>query len=151
VGLSALLAASPTAFTVLKVAGAAYLLWLAVSAIRHGSAFRLDGTRETAEPLWRIFRNGLTINLLNPKIIVFFVTFLPQFIDAGDQHAGGKLFFLGMLFIVVATPITAPMILSAARLAVFLRSSPRALRAFDWGFAGVMGAFAVKLAMTQSR
>jgi threonine/homoserine/homoserine lactone efflux protein len=148
-GLSALLAASATAFTVLKVAGAAYLLWLAIDALRRGSAFTADGARRPPERLRRIYAAGLGINLLNPKIIVFFVTFLPQFVSAGDPHAGAKLLFLGLAFVVVAAPICVALILFADRIAAWLRRSPRATRAVDYLFAGVMGGFAVKLALAR--
>ena len=93
-GLSVLLAASATAFTILKIAGAAYLAWLAIDAIRHGSSLSL-ARRAAAKPLRAIFLKGLLINLLNPKIIIFFVTFLPQFVSAGDPHVARKLLFLG--------------------------------------------------------
>ncbi|SON57324.1 Homoserine/homoserine lactone efflux protein [Hartmannibacter diazotrophicus] len=151
VGLSALLAASATAFTVLKVAGCLYLLWLALGAIRHGSAFSLDREGRKSEPLARVFLKAIGINLLNPKIIIFFVTFLPQFVSPADPHAMGKLFFLGLWFIGISIPLTIPMILGADRISTFLKSSPKFLRGFDFGFAGVMAAFAVKLVMTQGR
>lgn len=150
VGLSAVLAASATAFLVLKVAGAAYLLWLAVDAVRNGAAFSLEAGKTPAEPLAGLFVKGFLINVLNPKIVVFFITFLPQFIAAGDPNASGKLFFLGLWLIAVAFPITVAMILAAHRIAAFLKSSPRALKAFDWLFAGVMAAFAVKLALARA-
>jgi threonine/homoserine/homoserine lactone efflux protein len=150
-GLSALLAASATAFFVLKVAGALYLLWLAVEAIRHGSALNVqaNGAPQATEPLRRAWAAGLAVNLLNPKIIMFFVTFLPQFVSAGDPHASGKLFFLGVMLAVVAFPFCALMILFAARLSEGLKRSPRIMRAVDWLFAGVFGAFAVRLLFTQ--
>ncbi|WP_181701142.1 LysE family translocator [Chthonobacter albigriseus] len=151
VGLSAVLAASETAFTALKVAGALYLAYLAVEAVRKGAAFSIDPAKAVREPLGRIALKGFLVNVLNPKIIVFFVTFLPQFIDAGDPHAAGKLMFLGLWLIAVAFPITAAMILGAERIAGFLKRSPRALRAFDWIFAGVMGAFAVRLLLAKAR
>ncbi|HWT30182.1 MAG TPA: LysE family translocator, partial [Propylenella sp.] len=118
-GLSALLAASATAFFVLKVVGALYLLWLAVEAVRHGSALSLDpaGPAIAREPLFRTWLKGLGVNLLNPKIIMFFVTFLPQFVAADDPHAMPKLFFLGFFFVAVAAPICAAMIASASHLA----------------------------------
>lgn len=151
VGLSAILAASTTAFTVLKVVGCLYLLWLAVQAVRSGTAFSLEAGAVRPEPLRSVYLKGLAINLLNPKIIVFFVTFLPQFISTSDANAGPKLFFLGLWFIVVAIPFSVAMIMGAERIAGFLKRSPRALRAFDWGFAGVMAAFAVKLVTTSGR
>ena len=145
-GLSALIAASATAFTVLKVAGAFYLLWLAVDAVRHGSGLNLDAPRRDAdETLLRVWLKGLAINLLNPKIIMFFMTFLPQFVDAADPHVTGKLLFLGVTFVVIAIPLSTLMIASAARLALFLKRSPRAMRGVDWLFAGVFGAFALRL------
>jgi threonine/homoserine/homoserine lactone efflux protein len=150
IGLSALLAASATAFFVLKVVGALYLLWLAVEAVRRGSGLNLDAARpQPGETLFRVWLKGLAVNLLNPKIIMFFVTFLPQFVDAGDPHAAGKLLFLGVVFVAIAVPISIAMIASASRLAHLLKRSPRVMRAVDWAFAGVFGAFAVRLLFTQ--
>jgi threonine/homoserine/homoserine lactone efflux protein len=150
-GLSALLAASATAFLILKVAGALYLFWLAVEAIRHGSALNLDAglSRRAGETLFRAWAKGLAVNLLNPKIIMFFVTFLPQFVSADDPQATGKLLFLGLMLAVIAFPFCALMILFAARLAEGLKRSPRIMRFIDWAFAGVFGAFAVRLLLTQ--
>jgi threonine/homoserine/homoserine lactone efflux protein len=125
-GLAALLAASATAFFVLKVVGALYLLWLAVDAVRHGSALNLEAggvaPRESATSAWA---KGLAVNMLNPKIIMFFVTFLPQFVDAGDPHAVGKLIFLGVVFVVIAAPLCALMIVFVAKISTALKRSPR--------------------------
>lgn len=143
-GLSALLAASATAFGVLKIAGIAYLLWLAFQALRYGSAFSL--TNDTKSPtLTRAFLTGLGVNLLNPKIIVFFLTFLPQFVSVTDPHAGAKLMFLGLYFIALGVPICALLILAAERFTGAVRRSPKAMRAIDYLFVGLMGAFAVRL------
>lgn len=150
VGLSALLVASATAFTVLKVVGAAYLLWLAVDAIRHGASFSLDGTPRPHETFAAVYVKGLAINLLNPKVIVFFITFLPQFVSPADPDAAGKLFVLGVLFVIVAAPIIVAMILGAGAIARLLRRSPRATRAVDYLFATVLGGFAVKLALARA-
>lgn len=144
-GISALLAASATAFSILKYAGALYLIYLAVQALRHGSAFSLDETTKRRENLSQIWLQGLTINLLNPKIVLFFVTFLPQFVSVHDPYAAGKLLFLGFYFIALALPSCLAMVLGASAFARTLKSSPRAMRAFDWLFAGIMGAFALKL------
>ena len=86
-GLSALLAASAQAYEAVKIAGALYLLWLAFRAIRHGSALKLKADAPARGGLRGAFTNGLLINLTNPKIVLFFVTFLPQFISASDPHA----------------------------------------------------------------
>ena len=89
-GLSALLAASAQAYEAVKIAGALYLLWLAFRAIRHGSALKLKAGAPARGGLRGAFTNGLLINLTNPKIVLFFVTFLPQFISASDPHASGS-------------------------------------------------------------
>ncbi|HXW23159.1 MAG TPA: LysE family translocator [Xanthobacteraceae bacterium] len=144
-GLSALLAASVVAFTALKVAGVAYLMWLAVGALRHGSALTLRRAAGGRRPLPQVYLLGLGCNLLNPKIIMFFVTFLPQFVSASDPQAGAKLLFLGLYFVALALPICAILILAAERFTLAIRRSPRLTRAVDWLFAGLMGMFAVRL------
>ncbi|MEZ5787879.1 MAG: LysE family translocator [Xanthobacteraceae bacterium] len=144
-GLSALLAASAAAFTALKFLGAIYLLWLAFNAVRHGSALPLRPGVTSSGSLGRIFKRGLAINLLNPKIVMFFLTFLPQFVAASDPHAAAKLLFLGLFFIALGVPCCALLILAAGRLSAVLRRSPRMMRVIDYLFAGVMGAFAARL------
>jgi len=150
-GLSALIIASPVAFTALKIGGAGYLVWLAFHAIRDGSAFkpvRKAGPRHT---LFRNWAKGIGINLLNPKIILFFMTFLPQFVSAHDPHAPGKLLFLGLSFIPLSLPLTVPMVLAADRFAGLMRKSPRVMRIVDYLFAGVFSAFALKILSAHSR
>ncbi len=144
-GLSALLAHSAAAFGVLKIAGVVYLLWLAIEALRRGSALTLVPGVGRPQPLGQVFLKGVAINLLNPKIVMFFLTFLPQFVSAHDPHAGGKLMFLGLYFIVLAVPICLALILAAERLTTALRRSPRVMRGIDYLFATLMGAFAVRL------
>jgi threonine/homoserine/homoserine lactone efflux protein len=151
-GLSALIVASPGAFLVLKAVGAGYLVWLAFNAVRHGSAFKPE--RVAGAPSRSLLRNwatGLGINLLNPKIILFFMTFLPQFVSAHDPHAPGKLLFLGLLFIPLSLPITTPMVLAADGFASLLRKSPRVTRLTDYLFAGVFSAFALKILSAHAR
>jgi threonine/homoserine/homoserine lactone efflux protein len=149
-GLSVLLAASAVAFTVLKVVGALYLVYLAVDAIRHGSSLNLD-RKGRAEPVGTVFLKGMLVDLLNPKVIIFFVTFLPQFVSAQDPHAAKKLLFLGLVFAVINIPVCLPLILSADRITLLLRRSKAATRFVDWLFAGVLSAFAVKLILTQTK
>lgn len=150
IGLSALIAASPQAFEVLKWIGAAYLAYLAFEVLRNGSGLTGDGPTKSTT-LKKAFTKGLAINLLNPKIILFFVTFLPQFVSPTDPHASGKLMFLGLFFLLIAIPMVIPMILGAEHISGFLKRSKRATRIFDWLFAGVMGGFALKLLATQAR
>lgn len=150
-GLSALIAASATAFTALKIVGAAYLLWLAVDALRNGSALNVRAEARAAAPLWRTFLVGVGINLTNPKVVLFFVTFLPQFVDAADPKAAGKLVFLGLFFVAISTPIAAALVLGAERVVATLRLHPRAMRAIDYAFAGVFGLFAVRIVLASPR
>ncbi len=140
-GLSALLVAAPAAFWALKIAGAGYLVWLAYQALRHGSAFSPANEKGPERTLVKHWATGLGINLLNPKIIIFFMTFLPQFITQGDPHASGKLFFLGVLFIIIAIPMTIPMIVAADSFSGALKRNPKVTRMIDYLFAGVFSAF----------
>jgi threonine/homoserine/homoserine lactone efflux protein len=150
-GLSALIVTSPEAFLVLKVVGAGYLIWLAYQAVTRGSAFSPDMRQRKARPLWQNWATGIGINLLNPKIILFFMTFLPQFVSADDPHAAGKLLFLGLCFIPLSLPVTIPMVLAADGFSSLLARSPRVTRAIDWLFAGVFSAFALKILTAQAR
>ncbi len=130
-GLSALIVAAPAAFLALKVTGAAYLAWLAHQAIRHGSALTLPDGAPVRAGLAATWVSGVAINLLNPTILLFFMTFLPQFVDAGDPDAAAKLVTLGILFIVISLFITVPMILAADRVALALRGNPRITHSID--------------------
>lgn len=99
----------------------------------------------------RSWAAGLGVNLLNPKIILFFMTFLPQFVSAHDPNAPGKLFFLGAMFVVLAIPVTAPMVLAAEKFSAAMKSSPRVTRVVDYLFAGVFSAFALKILTAQAK
>lgn len=148
-GLSAVLAASETAFTVLKLVGGLYLAWMALDAIRNGSALSLEARGPARAPLRRTYALGVGINLTNPKVILFFVTFLPQFVAATDPAAAEKLVFLGLFYVAVSIPLGIVMILGAERVLATLRARPRVLRAIDYVFAGVFGLFALKILTTQ--
>jgi threonine/homoserine/homoserine lactone efflux protein len=150
-GLSALLAASAEAYEAVKIAGALYLLWLSFRAIRHGSALKLKAGAPARGGLRGAFMNGLLINLTNPKIVLFFVTFLPQFISASDPHASAKLFALGLGFIAITTAVNAIVILVAGRFFAAAKRNPRALRLFDYAFAALMSAFAARLVWAEAR
>jgi threonine/homoserine/homoserine lactone efflux protein len=153
VGLSALLAASATAFLVLKVVGALYLLWLAVDAVRHGSALNIEAGRAGAvqETLFSAWAKGLGVNLLNPKIIMFFVTFLPQFVTVGDPAAPGQLFFLGIEFILVSIPLAILTVLAAGWLADAFRRTKWIERALNWSFAAIFTAFAATILFAEAK
>ncbi|MGX8011184.1 LysE family translocator [Mesorhizobium sp. ORM8.1] len=151
VGISALIVASPMAFLVLKIFGAGYLVFLAWQAVTKGSAFSPEKKTGPQISLLRSWVAGLGVNLLNPKIILFFMTFLPQFVSAHDPNASGKLFFLGVMFVVLSIPVTAPMVLAAEKFSAAMKASPRVTRVVDYLFAGVFSAFALKILTAQAK
>ena len=144
-GLSALIVAAPVAFNALKLVGAGYLAWLAFDAIRNGSSLNLKAGPTRVRSVKANFLTGLGVNLLNPKIILFFMTFLPQFVSASDPAATGKLLFLALYFIVLGFSGCMVIMLGASAVSRFLKRSPRAMRIFDWTLASLMGTFAVRL------
>src|SRR5262245_28676457 len=100
-GLSALLASSALAFSVVKYAGAAYLIWLGLKKI-FGSAETADlDAGSQAYSYRRLFRDGFIINLLNPKTALFFLAFLPQFVDVSRGHVAMQITILGLLLILL--------------------------------------------------
>ena len=104
-GISVLIVAAPPLFLALKIAGAVYLIWLAWQALTKGGGIRLAAAAKREPTLWQSYATGIGINLLNPKVVLFFVTFLPQFVTAGDADAPAKLFFLGAEFILISLPL----------------------------------------------
>lgn len=102
-GVSALIAASPAAFTALKIAGGLYLIWIGVQAIRHARALGVGPAGGApAQTPGKLFIKGLVANAINPKVILFFLAFLPQFVDGERGHAGWQIAQLGVIFTVVA-------------------------------------------------
>lgn len=150
-GVSALLAASPTAFTALKLIGALYLGWLAIEAVRHGSALNVKVERKASQDFWRTLLLGVGINLSNPKIVLFFVTFLPQFVSADDPHAAGKMLFLGFYFVLFNLPLSLVMIATAGKLTATLKANPRVMRVIDYVFASIFGVFALTILRAHGR
>lgn len=152
-GVAALIVASPTAFLILKTGGAAYLVWLAIQAIRKGSDFVMVKTNgeKPQSSLRSALLNGIWVNLLNPKVIIFFMTFLPQFVSASDPHVTGKLIFLGIWSIIVALPIGIGIVVAADVLSAWLQRNRKVLRGLDYTIAGVFSLFAVKIFFTQTR
>jgi threonine/homoserine/homoserine lactone efflux protein len=150
-GVSALIAASETGFLVLKIVGAGYLLWLAVDAIRNGSSLNVRVGEQKKVSSLSSFLMGVTVNLMNPKVVLFFITFMPQFVVASDPHVRGKLLFLGVYFVLINVPLSVIMILGAEGLVTYLKVRPRVLRGIDFTFAGVFAFFALKIALTQGK
>lgn len=104
-GVSALLQHSETAFLTVKYAGAAYLLYLAWKAIRSADGAAMATRRLDRAGLWRVFAEGALTNLLNPKVALFILAFLPQFVDPGRGNAAVQILILGALFNVGGTTI----------------------------------------------
>ncbi len=122
-GLSALLATSARAFLVIKLAGAAYLVYLGVRMILDRSRELTPGTYGS-ESGWAIFRAGLMTNLLNPKVALFFLAFLPQFVDPSAASKTAAFLFLGSVFIVNGTIWCVVLALGAAAMGRRLRQTP---------------------------
>jgi threonine/homoserine/homoserine lactone efflux protein len=101
-GLSALVAASSTAFTVVKWAGAAYLVYLGVRALMGGDESLQPGTAAPAS-YRRIFTQGIVVNVLNPKTAVFFLAFVPQFVDPARGNTTLQILVLGLAFVLAGT------------------------------------------------
>jgi threonine/homoserine/homoserine lactone efflux protein len=150
-GISVLIVAAPPLFWALKIAGAVYLLWLAWQAVTKGGGLRLASAARQEPSLWQSFLTGVGINLLNPKVVLFFVTFLPQFVDAHDPAASQKLFFLGAEFIVVSIPLMILTVVFAHLIADAFRRTRWVERMINWGFAAVFTAFAATILTAQAR
>lgn len=118
IGLAALFAISTVAFTVVKYAGAAYLVYLGVQALRAPVA-PMTAARPAAAPLTRIFRDGFLVALLNPKTALFFAAFLPQFMSAGAQPIVQSI-ALGALFVAIAAVTDTAYALAAGAVAPML-------------------------------
>lgn len=101
-GVSALIAASPAAFLVLKICGGLYLVWLGVQALRSRGQVPVAAARGADESLFRLFAKGLLANAINPKVVLFFLSFLPQFVVAERGHIGWQTAQLGLVFTVQA-------------------------------------------------
>jgi threonine/homoserine/homoserine lactone efflux protein len=123
-GVSALLASSAAAFTAVKLAGAAYLVLLGVQRLRRGSNHA--PAAPPAVPRRRLFRQGMLVNALNPKTAIFFLAFLPQFVDpAGGAPVALQVLVLGLLFVAIAFLSDGAYALAAGTLGNRLRRSPR--------------------------
>lgn len=125
VGLSAVLAASAEAFTVVKLVGAAYLVWLGIRAILSRDD-RIAG-RDAETTLSRTYRRGVVVNILNPKTALFFLAFLPQFVDP-DGSTRGQLAVLGVTFALIALTTDLLWALVAGTAGAVLRRSRTFLR-----------------------
>jgi threonine/homoserine/homoserine lactone efflux protein len=151
-GLAALMLASSTAFNVIKWAGAAYLLWLAVGMLRTGlrapPAEAGEAAVADAAPLqpWAVFRQGFLTNVLNPKVALFFLALLPQFIDADAPDKTLAFLFLGLWSIVQGTLFLAAFVALVAPLRR-LKPRPAMARGLHLAGAGLFTLLAARLAL----
>lgn len=129
IGVSALIASSAEAFNVVKFAGAAYLVYLGVQRIRHAGEDDMEATEPRSHA--HLFRQGVVVNVLNPKVAIFFVAFLPQFIDPGAGTPGIQIIFLGLVFIAIAMISDGTYALLAGTAAEHLRGSFRSRQRLD--------------------
>ena len=106
-GVSALIAASPQAFSALTVCGGLYLIWLGINALRSTGGGRVAGADGATQAPGRLFLRGVLANAINPKVILFFLSFLPQFVIPANGNVGLQMALLGLLFTVQAAVIFA--------------------------------------------
>ena len=150
IGVSALLATSATAFTVLKWIGAAYLLWMGVRLL-FSKAAPLDLRAGQAEPgLWRVLYRGFLTNVLNPKVALFFLAFVPQFIAADAPNKALAFLWLGLIFNVNSLPINFGYAWLAAWAARRVQLAQRAMHWMDRAAGLLFVGFGIKLAMTDN-
>lgn len=152
-GLAALLAASVTAFALVKWAGAAYLVWLAVGMLRASAsaaepALAAEVERVASPGPWRLFRQGVLTNVLNPKIAIFFLALLPQFIDAGAPDKLLAFLFLGAWFCVQGGLFLIAFVLLVAPLGRW-RASPAWRRGLNGAGAAIFMGLAARLALVE--
>jgi threonine/homoserine/homoserine lactone efflux protein len=127
VGLGAVVAASVTAYTVIKVAGAAYVIYLGVQAIRHRREAREALEKQVSAKRGHALRIGFVVGVTNPKTILFFVAFLPQFVDSRAGHLGVQMAVLGLVFGVMAICSDSVWALLAARAREWFARKPARL------------------------
>lgn len=148
VGLAAILHASALAFQIIKYLGVAYLLYMAWSILRDGGTLSVEGDRTDA-PAQRIILSGVLINLLNPKLSLFFLAFLPQFIPAGSGHATPLMIGLALTFMLLTFIVFAGYGACAALARDYVISRPGVMRWLKVTFAGSFGLLGLRLALAE--
>jgi threonine/homoserine/homoserine lactone efflux protein len=146
-GLSVVLLTIPIAFDALKLAGAAYLLWLAWSTVRGGG---MDFSPEPLPPVADrvLFRQGLIASVVNPKVAVFYLSLFPQFVDRAAASVFAQSVTLGGVHVAVAAVIDGLLVTVAGALAALFARRPLWLRTQRWFLGGAFGVLAVWLAFT---
>ncbi|MGW5359719.1 LysE family translocator [Actinopolymorpha pittospori] len=150
-GIATIFSLVPAVYTALKLAGAAYLLWLAWKAVRPGGDSAFSPKALPADPPRKLFAMGLVTNLLNPKIAILYVSLLPQFVDPARGHVAAQSLTLGATQIVVALTVNAVIVLTAGSIAAFLSRRPTWLRVQRYVMGTVLAALAIRIAADRSR
>jgi threonine/homoserine/homoserine lactone efflux protein len=147
-GLSVVVARSAAAFSVVKYAGAVYLIYLGVSALVSTEGFGTSAGEEHATQLRRFFLKGLTMNLLNPKVAVFFLAFLPQFANPGTSGTALRLVVLGLVFALLSVVVFSAIALFSGVLGDRLGRNPRYATALRWLTGCVLVGLGLRLALS---
>lgn len=148
VGISALIAASQTAFAVVKWLGVVYLIFLAGQMAFNRSKIAAEGKPSLVIVPLRAFRRAVMVNLLNPKVGIFFLAFLPQFIDPQAAAPAIQILALGLLFNTTGFIVNAAVGVASAHAATRFADNVSLGRAMRFVTAGILGALAVRLAIT---
>jgi threonine/homoserine/homoserine lactone efflux protein len=149
IGVSALIAASPAAFTALKVAGGLYLVWLGLQALRSRGGARASVAADSAEPLPALFMRGMLANAINPKVVLFFLSFLPQFVVAAHGHANLQTAALGIIFTAQAALLFGLLGFFSGSVGAWLARRPNAGMWLDRLAGGIFVALGLKLLVTR--
>ncbi|MER7547489.1 LysE family translocator [Spirillospora sp. NPDC127506] len=146
-GLTAVFTLVPAVYTVIKLAGAAYLLWLAWQALRPGGTTAFAPKELPADPPRRLFTMGLVTNLLNPKIAILYVSLLPQFADPGRGHMAVQIMLLGLLQITIAITVNGLIVIGAGGIAAFLARRPGWQRVQRYLMGSVLAGLALQIGL----
>jgi RhtB (resistance to homoserine/threonine) family protein len=150
-GLSVVLATSAIAFTAVKYAGAAYLVYLGLRMLISRNGLHLDAGRPAPRASgWKVFRQGILIDVLNPKAALFFMAFLPQFVVPGSDHTSAQFFVLGLIVIAIALVWEATIVLFAHLLTRRLRANQAISRWVNRALGGVFVALGIRLALERN-
>ena len=145
-GLSAILATSALAFTAVKWVGAAYLIWLGIQALCSKGAHLSVKDQTSPKSLKKIFQQGVLVAVLNPKVAIFFLAFLPQFVDAGAGPVSAQLFLHGSLIIMVAAFVEPPLVIVGGKITGYLNNNTHISRWMDRGLGALFMWLGIKLA-----
>lgn len=146
-GLAAVLAATPAAFAALKLAGAAYLLWLAWQAARAPAGHAPGGASGSRLPGGALYRRGVIMSSTNPKVLLFFLAFLPQFVQPARGPVWAQILQLGVLFMLAALLVFSAIACFSAQAGRLLQRSPLAWRLLNRTAAVVFAVLALRLVL----